>query len=201
MAELVEKLGVEMQADLPQPQPGSGAAPAAAPRPAFPPKLPGVTDEDWRVYRTLCETTVLADHDLLRGEVVWQDAARQGLGEEQFGESLTVLEAKSLVKLNRVMDRRHIPYAVTVTQRGLELFFAHAMAEYQAARKRVAGALLDGASSGQAIVAATGLSRLFVHHTLKDFESRRWIADVFWTGGDGIVAIGTPVHLKRFVGG
>ncbi len=201
MAELVEKLGLAMQADLPPLQSSRAPAPAAVVRPAFPPKLPGVTDEDWQVYRIICETAVREDGDFIAGDVVWREASSQGFSEEQFGESLEFLESKSLVSLNHVLDSHHIPTAITVRHRGLEIFFSHTMTEYQAERKRVASVLLEGVSSSNVIVDKTGLTKLFVHHTLKGFESRGWVDDIFWTGGNGMVSVFNPVHLKRFVQG
>lgn len=199
MAALVEKLGLEMLADLPSKPTGKGQASAVATLPAFPPKPPRVTDEDWLVYRIICETAIKADHDFLKGQAVWHEAKSQGLSEEQFGESLEILESRSFVKANYVLDSQHVPSAISVTNRGLETFFSHTMAGYQEARKQVASALLDGESSSEKLIANTGLSQLFVHHTLKDFESRGWVNDIFWTGGFGIVSVFHPVHLKRFV--
>jgi hypothetical protein len=199
MAELVEKLGGEMQTDLPPAQVGLSKTAVVAVRPIFPPKLPGVTDEDWRVYRIVCDAAVHEDHDLLNGRMIWQEASNQGLSEEQFGESVEILESKSLLDAEYVLDSSRVPYAIKLTHRGLEMFFSHTMAEYQAERKYVASALLEGESSSDRVVAKTGLSLLFVHHALKDFERRRWVADVFWTGGFGIVTIGSGTHLRRFV--
>jgi len=199
MAELVEKLGLEMQADLPQGEGSQAPVPAVVVRPPFPPKLPGVTDEDWQVYRIICEAAVLEDEDFIGGDVVWRETTDQGLSEDEFGDSLKILESKSLVKATRVPGQRHIPSAIRLTHRSLEMFFSQTMAEYQAERKRVASVLLEGISSSDMIVKATGLSKLFVHHTLKDFESRGWVNDIFWNGGIGRVVVFRPVHLKRLV--
>lgn len=200
LAELVEKLGLGLADDLPSTVPDVIEKPKEANFPVFPRKMPGVTDNDWQVYQRVCETAVRADHESLGGETVWQLIASDGMSAQDFEESLEILESKSLVKLYRVVDSGHVPLRISLTQRGLEVFFAHTMASYQAERKRVASTLLEGASSSDVIMEKTGLSKLFVHHVLRDFESRRWVGKVLWTGGIGIVALNSEAHLKRFVG-
>lgn len=198
MAELVEKLAAGMQIDAPAPN-----APSVPRNPtsksAFPQKLPGTTDDDWRVFQVICEVAVEEDGDFLGGDSVWQRCQQLGITEEQFGESLEILKSKSLVKLSQVLGSRYIPAGVTVTRRGLDLYLGQVMPNYADGRKEVARQLLEGKSTSDSIADATGLSMLFVHHTLKDFESRGWIAKSLWTGGIAVVAVNTPVHLKRFV--
>ncbi|HYP60014.1 MAG TPA: hypothetical protein VEQ36_06255, partial [Thermomicrobiales bacterium] len=108
--------------------------------------------------------------------------------------------SRSLITVARVLDSRHIPAGITVTTRGLEQFFSYTSTDYRGERKHVAELLLANVTSSRELTETTGLSRLFIHHTLKDFESRRWIDDVLWNGGEAYASVFSPVHLKRFVG-
>jgi hypothetical protein len=200
MAELVEKLADGMQSDAP----ASNALPAPSSpksKSAFPPKLPGTTDDDWRVFQVICDVAVEEDGDFLSGDSVWQRCQQLGITEEQFGESLEILESKSLVKLSQVLGSRYIPAGITVTRKGLDIFLGHIMPNYAESRKEVARQILEDKSTSDSIAEATGLSMLFVHHTVKDFESRGWIAKSLWHSGIAVVAVNTPVHLKRFISG
>lgn len=199
MAFLVEKLGVGLEEDVSgvEATPKSlGQEVGVAP---FPPKMPGVTDDDWLVFRLVWETAVQQDHEHLSGQTVWERVLEGQLSEEEFEESLEILESKSLVSLYRTIGRDRIPRHVTLTQRGFEIIFSRTMATYQSDRKQVAACLLEGNSSSNIIVEQTGLSRLFIHHVLRDFESRSWIGKILWTGGIAVVARNGSVHLKRLV--
>lgn len=200
LAELVEKLGRGLEQDLPTHDPANTLGTMDVQTPAFPPKLPGVTDADWLVYRLVCEAAVRKDWKSLGGQEVWA-----GLGNDDeltgpdVGESLEVLEAKSLIKLAGPLRSDPIPAHITLTHRGLDIFFAYTMVNYQAERKRIAEALLQGQTASALIADQLGLSRLFVHHVLEEFERRRWIGQLWWSDGAATVALHTPVHLKRFV--
>lgn len=199
MVALVEKLGLGLAADLPNVEPEPVAHHHQTSASVFPPKMPGVTDNDWLVYQLVCEAAVHEDHEHVSGQSVWELVAEGQVDEEEFEESLEILESKSLVTLYRVIDRNHIPRHVTLTQRGLEIFFSHTMANYQSERKKVAASLLQGLSSSDVVMEKTKLSKLFVHHVLRDFESRRWVGKILWTGGIAVVHLNSSVHLKRLV--
>jgi hypothetical protein len=200
MAELVEKLGVAMQADLPEGNAPRASVTASTTRPAFPSKLPGVTDDDWKVYRLICEAAVADEDDMVGGEAVWRMAQDEGMSEEQFRDSLEILEGKSVVRRHRHLGERHIPTGISLTRKGWEIYFASTMTTYQANRKRVASQIVEGATASQTLIDNTGLPKSFVHYALRDFESRGWVGEIFWNGGVGIIPT-FNASLKRFAQG
>jgi len=197
MAELVEKLGMAMQADLPIDKVSRAGMTVPIAPPAFPPKIPGITDDDWKIYRLVCEAAVADDDDMLSGQSVWQAAQGGGMTEEEFGDSIEILAEKSAINPTYFAENHHIPTGISMTQKGWEIYFSGTMTTYQVDLQFVASQIVKGATSSQMIMDSSGVSRQFVRHALKHFESRGWVGEVFWNGGVGIVPSFTA-SLKRF---
>lgn len=153
------------------------------------------------VYQTVCAIAMDEGDDSISGQIIHQRLNRQSLSDQELGDALEILESKGLIKLSRYLGSGPVPAHITMTQRGLEIFFSQTMPDVGEAQRQIAAALLDGAGSSDLIIERTGLSKVFVEHTLRTFESKRWIGKLFWSGGIALISINTEVHLKRFVDG
>lgn len=196
MADLVEKLGTGMASDVPD-QLTVADPPNENQNKALPDRIPGVTEEDWKVFRTICQAAVENDHNSMDGYSVWDRCKEDGVTESEFGDSIEILHSKSLIEASYTMDGRSIPRHLTLTQRGLELYFRRSQADYAQRRREIALQIIDGATDSFVLLNTTGLPCLLVHHVLRDFESRGWVGRLFATSGGLLIPPKSLVHLKR----
>lgn len=145
----------------------------------------------------LCEAVIASESDTLSGDALWEILDGEEMTEEDFGDSVEMLESRSLALATRFVEDRNVPAAITLLQRGLAHYYSETMTNYNEKMKSVAVAIVGDSSSSNQISDLTGLSLLFVHQALRNFESRGWIGEVFWNSGIGIVPFHN-VQLKRF---